>query len=201
MMNIWSHDRTAQYSFGQAFAIFSRLAFSAFFKLPAIRFFFLFQRILKLLASRMTWSCEKENFLVGCGVLFLYFTPCCHRVLALVRSPDRTVHTGKNHLWFNVYFSWHVFIFWTDHFSLGCFVSLRGKSHFQEKNVSKIWFIAFYSCVGIFSFRRQQRYQFFIMSPLIRLLNLHMQGWYNGNAEVGLSSRKRLKFRRVELVN
>ena len=155
MMNIWSHDRTAQYSFGQAFAIFSRLAFSAFFKLPAIRF--LFQRILKILVSRMTWSCEKENFLVGCGVLFLYFTPCCHRVLALVRSPDRTVHTGKNHLWFNVYFSWHVFIFWTDHFSLGCFVSLRGKTHFQERKVSKIWFIAFYSCVGIFSFRRQQR--------------------------------------------
>ena len=120
-------------------------------------FFFLFQRILKILVSRMTWSCEKENFLVGCGVLFLYFTPCCHRVLALVRSPDRTVHTGKNHLWFNVYFSWHVFIFWTDHFSLGCFVSLRGKTHFQERNVSKIWFIAFYSCVGIFSFRRQQR--------------------------------------------
>ena len=121
-------------------------------------FFFLFQRILKILVSRMTWSCEKENFLVGCGVLFLYLTPCCHRVLAFtVRSPDRTVHTGKNHLWFNVYFSWHVFIFWTDHFSLGCFVSLRGKTHFQERNVSKIWLIAFYSCVGIFSFRRQQR--------------------------------------------
>lgn len=163
-------------------------------------FFFLFQRILKILVSRMTWSCEKENFLVGCGVLFLYFTPCCHRVLALVRSPDRTVHTGKNHLWFNVYFSWHVFIFWTDHFSLGCFVSLRGNTHFQERNVSKIWFIAFYSCVGIFSFRRQQR-SVLLMSPLIRLLILHMQGWYNGNAGVGLSSRKRRKFRRVELIN
>ena len=129
--------------------------------------FFLFQRILNLLVSRMTWSCEKENFLVGCGVLFLYFTTCCHRVLALVGSSNLTVHTGKNHLWFNVYFSWHVFIFWTDHFSLGCFASLRGKTHFQERNVSKIWFIPFYSCVGIFSFRRQQRYQFFIMSPLI----------------------------------
>ena len=136
---------------------YSIVSLSQLFLNCQLRFFFLFQRILKILVSRMTWSCEKENFLVGCGVLFLYFTPCCHRVLALVRSPDRTVHTGKNHLWFNVYFSWHVFIFWTDHFSLGCFVSLRGKTHFQERNVSKIWFIAFYSCVGIFSFRRQQR--------------------------------------------
>ena len=119
----------------------------------------------------MTLSCEKENFLVGCGVLFLYFTSCCHRVLALVRSPDLTVHTGKNHLWFNVCFSWHAFIFLTDYFSLGYFVSLGGKTHFQERNVSKTWFIPFYSLVGIFSFRRQQCYQFFIMSPLIRLLN------------------------------
>ena len=33
--------------------------------------------------------------MVGCGVLFLNFKPCCHSVLALVCSSDLTVHTGK----------------------------------------------------------------------------------------------------------
>ena len=95
-------------------------------------FFFLFQRILNVLVSRMTLSYEKENFLVGCGVLFLYFTPCCHRVLALVCSSDLTVHTGKNHLWFNVCFLTCVYFFnWSLFSRLFCII--KRKDTFSRK--------------------------------------------------------------------
>ena len=95
-------------------------------------FFFLFQRILNVPVSRMTLSYEKENFLVGCGVLFLYFTPCCHRVLALVCISDLTVHTGKNHLWFNVCFLTCVYFFnWLLFSRLFCII--KQKDTFSRK--------------------------------------------------------------------
>ena len=76
--------------------------------------------------------------MVGCGVLFLNFKPCCHSVLALVCSSDLTVHTGKIIFdLMSVSLDMRLF-FLTDYFFLGCFVSLSGKTHFQERNVSKI---------------------------------------------------------------